>query len=391
MELSEGVHRVLEPLVAASHRVVRGLEEGEVPARLRAIRAKSARRLPPPLARALLAALDEIEWLRTKVLEEGKGLDRLGKLFLERPEGWDREITDAVSASRVAELEALLGQAERDRDAARLKVELLKEKVKSRSERAKGLEAALRDERDRRTEAVRAAEARVGLGFEDEVRRLRDQLGAGAALADELGRLRRRMTWLVAQRDKQATPATSSPPGLGPWSGDPLEKARLLDEIAAAAASTAPGRDRETAPRMVEQFALRPGIRPDAPGAIEQVLKSPRVLTVALDGYNVAAEFGLSLDRLVEARQYVLDVIVRLEQRAQGRHTILAVFDGEGGRQRKGNAVFVPFADDELRRLAGEIPGLVVISNDREVIEDTSRLGAVALWTTALVRWAEGR
>ncbi len=65
------------------------------------------------------------------------------------------------------------------------------------------------------------------------------------------------------------------------------------------------------------------------------------------------------------------------------------VFDGEGDPQRRGNVTFVPFADDELRRLAAETDN-VVVSNDREVIEDTSRVGATALWTTALLEWAKG-
>jgi len=132
-------------------------------------------------------------------------------------------------------------------------------------------------------------------------------------------------------------------------------------------------------------------MRPDAPSAIECVLQHPTAMTIALDGYNIAAEAGISLDRQAEARTYILDLAVRLEHRSGGRHSVLVVFDGEGEPQRRGNVTFVPFADDELRRLAAETDDLVVVTNDREVIEDTSRVGATALWTTALLEWATPR
>lgn len=388
MELTDGVHRVLEPLVAVSHRVVRGLEDREVPARLRAVRAKSARRLPPPLAKALLASLDELAWLREKVLEQGDELDRLGMLYLERPEGWEQAIFDAVDAERTKGVEARLAAVIRERDLAREAVGVIKRKLKARERRISELESRLRTEKESRNEAIRAAEARVEGRLGQVLDSLREELRSSVERTGELDRLQRRTRWLLATRERPAVEEDRPSGGGGPWSGDPLQRARLLDEVAIAASSTAPARDGTPTKATGARFTLPPGLRPDSPEAIEAVLAHPDSLLIALDGYNVAAEAGLSLERTRLAREYVKDLAVRLDGRSGGRHVVLCVFDGVGEPQRKGNVVFVPFADDELRRLAEEHRDMVVVSNDREVIEDTSGVGATALWTTALVRWA---
>lgn len=388
MELSDGFHRVLEPLVAVGHRVVRRLEEAEVPARLRKVRATSARRLPRPLAKALLAAMDESEWLRAKVLEEATDLDRLGRLFLERPTGWDEEIARAVAEEDVARLEALLREADREREAAERTALSLKEKHKGTAERLKTLQAALRSEKATRADAVRAAEQRIERAAHDEIARLRSELEDASAAATELARVRRRLAWFVAARDKRQVDDRGREAVTAHWSGDPLEKARLLDEIVVASSSATDGRPSIDEPSHAAPFGLPPGMRPDDPAAVDVVLRHPHPLTIALDGYNVAAGSGISLERQAEARRFVLDLAERLAQRAR-HHTVWAVFDSDLGSEAKGVAVYVPHADDELRRLATEVAGAVVITDDREVIEDATRVGAVALWASALVEWAQ--
>jgi predicted RNA-binding protein with PIN domain len=49
-------------------------------------------------------------------------------------------------------------------------------------------------------------------------------------------------------------------------------------------------------------------------------------------------------------------------------------------------------ADDEIRRLAAEGSGpVVVVSSDREVREGSERHGAIALWSEALIAWIQAR
>jgi hypothetical protein len=49
----------------------------------------------------------------------------------------------------------------------------------------------------------------------------------------------------------------------------------------------------------------------------------------------------------------------------------------------------VASADEEIISLAGQVPGLVVITSDRRVREEAEARGAIGLWSEALVDWLE--
>ena len=79
---------LVAPAIKAARAALRRLDEDDVPARLRKVAAYQGGRLPAPLARKLLAALNDDEWLRGKALEELTDASGGAQLFLERLDGW---------------------------------------------------------------------------------------------------------------------------------------------------------------------------------------------------------------------------------------------------------------------------------------------------------------
>ena len=88
---------LLNPAIAAGRAALRRLEDDDVPAKLRKVAAYQGGRLPGPLAKRILGALDEDDWLRGKAIDElgdtdpqAAGPDGASALFLLRPDGWDQ-------------------------------------------------------------------------------------------------------------------------------------------------------------------------------------------------------------------------------------------------------------------------------------------------------------
>ena len=133
------------------------------------------------------------------------------------------------------------------------------------------------------------------------------------------------------------------------------------------------------------------GVSPDQAEALTAVLDQ-RPSLVILDGYNLAGALDVAPLHSSESRSAVVTIASSIKRRSGGDVTV--VFDAVGVEGRPGfvadSGVRVTFskehlADDEIVRIAGSATdGVVVVSDDRDVRERASRLGAVTLWSAAV-------
>lgn len=385
---------LLEPAFTAAHRALGRLDEDDVPAALRPIRAMSKnRRLPKPHHRVLAAHLDE-EWLRdlaTAELTAGEGpSDQASKLYLTRPEGWEDQVDAIVEqvADRRTQHERERLEAETQRLAG-LNEELGR-RLRESEDRAR--EAEHRRESDDRLNALRRrlddatrSTARLEAVIEErdaEVRRIRDEL----AEADErIGILRGRATKETDAIDR----SKASPRAFG--RGRPIETARLLDELAEALRP-----QRGEAERPVEVLALQlpPGVSPDSANAIDWVRSVSRKVLILVDGHNVAHDLMAEPGRT--ARDRVVSEIARLRRLSDGPMSAVVFFDtGTEAETHENFGVtvrYVPDADAAIESaVAAADIDCIVISTDREVRSRSEAHGALTLWGTAFSAWIRRR
>ncbi|MDW3213423.1 MAG: NYN domain-containing protein [Ilumatobacteraceae bacterium] len=317
-------------------------------------------------------------------------VDPIGKLWLERPEGWERDIARLVNEADEAAAEAdaaqRLKKAEKRRDAAeqaaarsRAEIVTLSDQVDQRNEVIDGLRsdvqklvdevAELRAElidtrndvrhaRDREAAALQkleaaeqaSAEALAKQGAAEHVRD--DVLADRAAIATERSELAR----LAA--------AASA----------------LADQLAAVAM---PPRSGQPAPAKRKAMPLPGGVLGSSGAAAEFLMRSGA--SVLVDGYNVAKQAWPGLD-LAGQRVVLLDAVENLVRRYGGDITV--VFDGadvvgaSADGRRVVRVVFSPegvTADDVIRDEVRRLPAtrhVVVVTNDREILTDTRAMGA---------------
>lgn len=404
MKPTRSVVEVLEPVLDAARAVLRDLEAEEVPAGVVKVARHSGKKLPPPYARRLVAELDENDWLRDKVTDRVIDADpdaddrRLGAagLFLHRPDGWESRFSALVdeqestqAGSRAAGLE---------QEVARLTTAL--EVAKDKEKKARQAADRARADADRRVKELRAAL--------DSARS--ESPGASADLADALAsaeadvaRLRSELTEADGKIDslkqmllKARRSESVSEGGGGPsvWqSSDPLDKAKLLDEVMTAMRPgvVAPGGPGPAAAPL----QIPEGVRPDQIDAIHWLLQQNQPLTLVVDGYNVTYELDPSLATTSDLRERVRDGLTRLRRLARGALPTVLIFDSQEEESVIPGPVevrFVSSADDEIVRLSSQLAGnIVVVSTDREVRERAEHNGAIALWSESLVEWMRGR
>ncbi|HSJ29406.1 MAG TPA: hypothetical protein VLB67_14460 [Acidimicrobiia bacterium] len=388
-------HPLLRHAFAAAHRALKRLEDDQVPASLRPVRAASVRRtLPRPLERILVEHLEE-GWLRELALVElGDGDSppaRAAHLYLSRPEGWEQAIESIAEArqerSQAHETQAM--QAENER------LQRLAEQLTERLRQAEAQVTALSDEltSDERAEALRR---RL-----DEA--LRAQRRMEAALAENEAELERVRSELAEADDRVSVLRNrnlrSAPPSPGAsGSGDrafgrgrPIETARLLDELVE---TMRPSREKEREVVPPDPLRFPSGLRPDAPEAIEWIRSVDRPLLVVVDGHNVAHDLDPRPGRT--ARDRVVSEVARLRRLAEGPLAAIVFFDTVHAAERHTNAgVSVRYVDDADSAIeaiaAGTDIACVVISTDREVRARASAHGAIALWGSALSAWIQRR
>lgn len=402
---------LLRPALEAARSALRRLDDDDVPARLRKVASYQGGRLPSPLAKSLLTAIDEDEWLREKAVEElaetdGSAPDPQGSaaLFVLRPPGWEFALGQRVAHFRIeaaGEREADLSHQlelarKREREAKRRWRDARREIARLEQESQDSLETArsqLRELRERdRLEDAAHAEAVAALEAardQAEATRLQQQ----EAIADLRTRLRKvDQQRVAAERQIGAAPTE--------WAGgDAIGLARHLDTLVRTVEAD-PALLEFTKPPSERQWKLPPGARPDDRNAIDWLMRQPRPFVLLVDGYNVT--FRLSRASDAPARTRLNEELSRFKLQTKTPVAVTVVYDstvtpevetepGPGGVRVRFTTAGLS-ADEEIRRLASETDEpVVVISSDREVREGTEASGAIALWSEALIGWIQAR
>ena len=403
---------LLAPALKAGRAALQRLEEDGVPAKLRKVSAYQGGRLPAPLVRSLLKFLDEEDWLRAKAQEElgefdsdSKGPRRASGLFLHRPAGWEFELGRSVEESlhaaaerRVGKLDSLVVEAEARESEAKRRLGDIQAQLDGAQRRAEkeieSVRAQLREAREGDRREAHNLEARIA-ELEEERKSDEDALAGLGGIVDGLKQRLHR-----AEEQRATTEQRFQSGQVAAWAGgDPVALARHLDLLIKTVeadpellAFLEPASDRE--------FRLPPGARPDDGRSVEWLLRQPQAFTMVVDGYNVA--FQLVGDSSRAARDRVNEELSRLRLRTMTPAQITVVYDssvnaevetsqGPGGIRvrftREGH-----IADEEIADLVAALGGpVVVISSDREVREGTAELGAVVLWSEALIQWIKAR
>jgi predicted RNA-binding protein with PIN domain len=403
---------LLTPALKAARAALRRLDEDEVPAKLRKVSAYQGGRLPAPLVRSLLTFLDDEAWLREKAQDElgsyepdSTGPRRASGLFLHRPPGWEFELGRSVGGSlqaaaerRVGELDSLVGDVEaREAETKRRLTEVqaqLDEAHASSDEEVESVRIQLRQVREGDRRELEILENKIA-GLEAE--KLSDE-DALAELGQMVDSLKERLHRAEVQR---ASTEQRFQSGAGQaWAaGDPVDLARHLDMLIRTVEAD-PELLAYLEPVADREFRLPPGARPDERNAVEWLLRQPQPFTMVVDGYNVA--FQLVGESTRAARDRVNEELSRLRLRTMTPTQVTVVYDssvnsevetapGPGGIRvrftREGH-----IADEEIAEIVSTLDGpVVVVSSDREVREGAAELGAVVLWSEALVEWIKAR
>ena len=403
---------LLGPAVEAARSALRRLEDDDVPARLRKVASYQGGRLPLPLAKSLLATLDQDEWLREKAAEELavsdlNAPDPAGSaaLFLLRPPGWEFGLGRRVERSIQAAAGDRVADLSREIEAARRR----EAEAKRRWQEAKEALNQLRRKGRHELEAVRSElrEVRKADRIEDrahadalaQVQEARDRADA-ARLQQEAAvvELRDRLRKAELQRADAERLVQSGSPSV--WAGgDPVALARHLDTLIRTVEAD-PALLEFTRPTAEREWKLPPGARPDDRNAVDWLMRQPRPFQLLVDGYNVT--FQLSQSSEAAARNRLNEELSRLKLQTKTPTSVTVVYDssvaGEVETEPGPGGIRVRFtkpglsADEEIHRLAAAAAEpAVVVSSDREVREGSEASGAIALWSEALIAWIQGR
>ncbi len=326
-------------------------------------------------------------------------VDPIGKLWLERPAGWEDDLlrltVEADAASAASEAANELKRAEKRRDAAetaaartRAQLVVLNEQVIERDIVIDGLRADL----------VKLSESIDQLRTElvdsrNEARHARDREAAalGKLAAAEAARdaaMAERGNAEIVRDDVLADRAAVA--------AERSELARLAataeslaDQLSTLAAPPASGRS-QTVKRKA--LPLPGGVMGDSDAAAEYLLRAGA--SVLVDGYNVAKLAWPALD-LAGQRVVLLDAIENVARRFGSDITV--VFDGAdvvgaaADRRRVARVVYSPaevIADDVIRDEVRRLPTarqVVVITNDQAIVRDVRSMGANTLTSDQLI------
>ncbi|NNF64950.1 MAG: hypothetical protein HKN07_11945 [Acidimicrobiia bacterium] len=395
------VLRLLGPALKAARAALQDREPDEVPSSLRRVVAATGKRLPPPLAAALLDALDDQGGLRSESLEKWPEADlesanpevRASALFLERPAGWVRlllreteELSQRGTRARIEELDLLNEKttSQLKESKRRLKVAKAEAAIEARRH-ARAVEAA-------RKEAA-AVEPRTDDRVDEPSERHKAELESASraleAANEDMTDMARRLR--VARRER-AEALRKLAAGGDRLTREPLELARRLDAMAAMAARRIDEPDGETVNASVVD--LPTGIRPDSSEAIDHLLGMETPVRFIVDGHNLLFRLGAGID--ATARDRLNHDLVRFKRLAAGAMAVTVIYDsslpGPRDAARTVSGLDVRYAsedstaDDEIVALV-DGDAVVVVTDDRLLRERVERKGATALWSGALADW----
>jgi len=407
-------HQLFLRAIEAARKALHDLDADQVPAGLRRV-AAHAGTLPPPLARSLLKGIDRYDWLREKAGEAwpeadagAEGPDQASALLLLRPPGWVAEIAAIATVrggssarDQEADLRNRLGVAETQRDQWKRRV---RDEKRAREEESQRLERRIGEERALR-KALQAEPKRAEAALQADIDRLKAERDAAAGereAASAEARSARETVAAQRKRRARAEAALAEAKAGSSWAGDPLDLAVALDDMAAMSRPDATGRGAVPASGGVRgSLRLPERMLPDSAEALEWVLQRLEPRTLLIDGYNAGFMLTGKMDP-GRARRRLGMVLARLDKVAPGPLQVVVVFDSDLGGEESAapwsGGVEERFteegttADDRIVMLVESAPGVpVVVTSDRDLRERAEAVGALALWSEALVRWAERR
>lgn len=368
---------------------------------------------PPPRLKQILTfkkfserALDQVrevvesdEEFRERVVEAvgEEDLDRIGWLWLTRPDGWEQECTELAAA-----VEQELEMAADARSHEALEQSLRKaEAALDKAERQR--ERAGRDRDEARSRATQArSEARQS---EEEANRLAAELAWTRkdrdAIQRNLDRIQRKESRAEAKLKSAQTQIDQLNKKLRDTREQHEEEVKNLEErLAAAEQEVAAAREAgfeppeeiepESPPPLTRRIPapLPPGMLKDTVEAAEHLLRTPKVV-VLVDGYNVTFKNWQQM-KVQDQRVRLLQNLEELSARFSEAE-IVVVFDGTAtdydyiSTTPRSLGVKVQFsepgvtADEEIIELCKRYPFMrpvVVVSEDNEVRDGARDRGA---------------
>ena len=404
---------LLAPAFKAVRKALRDLDPDEVPAVLRRIAGQSGRRLPPPLARKLVETLDENEWLREKAAEAGSDLDpaspdparAVSALFLLRPEGWEDRAREAADHRASGAQQALIAALQKNVVDLQQQLEAAREKAKGAQKKA---EAAI-VEADRKAQAARSAveaarqeERDAAEGQRSDYLMLRERY---ERLVQDLEEAGDRIMTLRDEllRARRTSRANAAPTGPQAWAArDPLDIARMLDEIVEAVRPDAVAGIEEASLEEAAPFVFPAGVSPDQKDAIVWLAAYPEPYRLVVDGYNVTFLLDEAGFTETAARDRLNEGLARFRRAAAASVQVIVVYDsaqaggvtsssGPGGIEMRFTESGLTADEEILTIAAATSTRLAVVSTDRRVREGAEELGALGLWSQALVAWLDRR
>ncbi|MEM9745741.1 MAG: NYN domain-containing protein [Actinomycetota bacterium] len=364
--------------------------------------ASSSNRIPNRALGSIRRAIEGDETFRRRLAAGAlpELVDEIGRLWLQRPDGWESSIDRVLTAERldgeIAELRALVKRADDRREAAERAQARVEAELASRDR----LVSDQRDEADElRADVAKLSERVEELRLELtdarlEVRHARDreQAAVDRLTAAESGR-----EAAVRARDEAQTVRDDALAGR-------VETSASVAEIAAAAAEAttlaerlrsllpSAGADVDASTRSAHRtpMSLPGGILSSSADAAAFFVRSEAAIVV--DGYNVTKSLWPART-LEQQRDLLLDATENLARRYGTDLTV--IFDGadvvgaHARRRRMVRVVFSPdgvIADDIIRDEVRRLPvgrAVVVVTDDNEIIRDVRADGANTLSANA--------
>lgn len=326
-------------------------------------------------------------------------VDPIGKLWLERPDGWEDElrrlVAEVEAAEEAADAATALKRAERRRDAA--------EQAAARTRAELVVTQELVAERDEVIDQLRADVVKLGETVEqlraelidtrNEARHARDRASAATDKLEAAEQARDRA--LAAQgsaeviRDEVLADRAALAAERSELARLAATAESLAEQLAALASPPASG---TPVPARRKALPMPGGVVGDSVAAAEHLLRSGA--SVLVDGYNVAKRAWPDLD-LEGQRVVLLDALENVARRFGGDITV--VFDGAdvvGATADRRRIVRVMFSQadaiaddvirDEVRRLPATRP-VVVVTGDQEIVRDVRAMGANTISSDQLI------
>lgn len=414
-ELADVEHRhlrsAIEFAVAMAEEVQKRKLSVGVPKELRPMFGKP--RIPSGALGKLRRAIDADDTFREVVARGAlpELVDEAGRLWLQRPDGWQQRLVDVVARVEADEEEADVRSALRREEKRRRAAEQAAVRVEADVVEAQTLAAARAAEIDRlRADLDKADDEIAALRTElidvrNEARHARDRETAARERAERLEADR-----TAAPASSPAAPSEPDGPPTGAEPGvDPDDLRRAIEAADAVVSELRSLLPPDSSPdsssdsssgsspdgpsrRRREPLALPGGVLASSAHAARALLRSDA--TVLVDGYNVA-KLGwpdLPLDR---QRDVLLEGVENLARRFGADLTV--VFDGSSvtgahtDRRRTVRVVYSPegvTADDVIRDEVDRLPptrAVVVVTNDAEIVRDVKAAGANAVPSNAFL------